>query len=99
MKIDENETARDAMECFRKNCNKKGEDLLKDFLNDVKQSGQDYCSCKEKCRYHGKCMQCVIIHRGHGDHLPECFYNMINKKIGVLSELTEHSFKKSTENE
>jgi hypothetical protein len=38
----------------------------------------------------------VIIHRGHGDHLPHCFQNMVNERIAVLSALTEHSFKPDT---
>jgi len=39
----------------------------------------------------GDCMLCVQVHRGHGDHLPHCLQCMINKKLALLSELTEHS--------
>jgi hypothetical protein len=38
-------------------------------------------------------MECVIIHRGHGDHLPECFRHMVNARLEALSALTEHSIK------
>ncbi len=34
--------------------------------------GVDFCSCAAECPYHGKCMECVLIHRGHRDHLPNC---------------------------
>jgi hypothetical protein len=37
-------------------------------------------------------MECVTVHRGHGDHLPHCLHNMLNRKIAQLSGLTEHSF-------
>ncbi|MCL5072302.1 MAG: LPS biosynthesis protein [Actinobacteria bacterium] len=93
MDIDNNELEKKALDYFRKKNDKKGEQLQKEFLENVKSSGQDYCSCAVKCRYHGKCVDCVIIHRGHGDHLPNCFYDMVNDKINQLSCLTEHSFK------
>lgn len=35
-------------------------------------TGVDFCSCKSDCPYHGKCLECVLIHRGHRDHLPSC---------------------------
>jgi hypothetical protein len=65
--------------------------LQRDFLKEVKASGEDLCSCTAKCPYHGKCVDCVLIHRGHGDHLPECFRAMVNVRIRALLELTEHT--------
>ena len=54
----------------------------------------DHCSCPENCRHHGNCYECVIVHRGHRDHLPYCFWDMVNEKIECLSCITEGSFKK-----
>ncbi|MCL5072761.1 MAG: LPS biosynthesis protein [Actinobacteria bacterium] len=97
MDIDNNELEKKALDYFRKKNDKKGEQLQKEFLENVKRSGQDYCSCTIKCRYHGKCVDCVIIHRGHRDHLPNCFHDMVNDKINQLSCLTEHSFNANKE--
>ena len=55
---------------------------------------EDHCTCPGNCKFHGKCVECVIIHRGHSDHLPHCFRNMVNERLEGLSELSEHSFKR-----
>ena len=36
--------------------------------------------------------ECVAIHRAHQEHVPNCMRTMINQKIAVLSELTEHTY-------
>jgi len=46
---------------------------------------------KKACRYHGNCKECVAIHRAHQEHVPNCMRPLINKKIRLLSELTEHT--------
>ena len=98
MIIDKNEKAMESMKYFNNDDETTGHKILKEFLDEVKKSGQDYCSCNNiKCRYHGKCMECVLIHRGHDNHLPNCFHNMINEKIKGISKLTEHSFKEYLE--
>jgi hypothetical protein len=96
MDIDNNDIEKKAMKCFNEKRNVEGEKLQAEFLKKVKDSGQDYCSCTAKCRYHGKCIDCVIIHRGHAEHLPECFHSMVNDKIKEVSCLTEHSFNINT---
>jgi len=98
MIIDNNNIEKKALNYFKEKNNKKGQQLQKEFLENVKNSGEDYCPCPVKCRYHGKCVECVLIHRGHGDHLPYCFHNMVNDKINSLSCLTEHSFKNYKKN-
>lgn len=60
-------------------------------LQDILDSGVDYCSCPESCPHHGKCWECVLIHRGHRDHLPYCFWDMINERLYNLQRLTEGS--------
>lgn len=82
-----------AMELFKNGEGARASKLQDEFLKEIESSGVDHCTCPADCKFHGKCVQCVIIHRGHGDHLPHCFQNMVNQRIGVLSALTEHSFK------
>jgi hypothetical protein len=60
-------------------------------LKKIQESGIDYCSCPEACPHHGKCWECVLIHRGHRDHLPYCFWDMINERLYPLQRLTEGS--------
>ncbi len=90
--IDNNPLEIEAMACFKNGEKTKAQKLQREFLEQVKNSDEDSCSCKAKCEYHGKCFECVIIHRGHGDHLPNCFRDMVNKRIQVLSGLTENTY-------
>jgi hypothetical protein len=93
--IDRNEQEMEAMGLFRKGEEKKANQLQNRFLSDVKASGMDHCSCTADCRHHGHCVDCVIIHRGHQDHLPECFRDMVNRRFESISSLTEHTFRKT----
>lgn len=39
------------------------------------------CICPNTlCVWHGRCQECVAIHRYHNDHVPECFQPMVNDK-------------------
>lgn len=80
-------------QAFRDGNIKEGRRLIKEYLKEIEDSGQDYCNCKEPCMYHGKCKECVLQHRGGADHLPFCFRNMVNDRIEKLSALTEHSLR------
>jgi hypothetical protein len=93
MNIDGNELEKKAMDAFRQGDSQQGHQIQREFLRQVKESGVDHCSCPKQCVYHGNCIDCVIIHRGHQDHLPNCFRLMVNERISVLSALTEHTFK------
>lgn len=62
-------------------------------LQEIKDSGIDYCSCPSECPHHGKCWECVLIHRGHRDHLPYCLWDMVNEKLYNTQKLTEGSLK------
>ena len=65
------------------------EEFAAEFREEYKD--KDHCPCKKACRYHGNCKECVAIHRAHQEHVPSCLRPMLNKKIKLLSELTEHS--------
>ena len=91
--IDDNPLEKQAMALFKNGDHAKARQLQAKFLEEVKNSAEDHCNCPVSCKYHGNCVECLILHRGHGDHLPHCFHRMINKRIEIISELTEHSFK------
>ena len=79
------------MELFRQGESERASQLQEEFLQEIMGSAGDLCPCPGSCKYHGKCVECVMIHRGHGDHLPHCFRSMVNERIESLSGLTEHS--------
>ena len=91
--IDDHPKEIKAGKLFKKGATQKASKMQDDFLHEVMHSGEDYCSCPARCKFHGKCAQCVVLHRGHGDHLPHCFQLMVNRRIEELSALTEHSSK------
>lgn len=99
MKIDDHPMEIRAMDLFKEGKNEEAEALQAEFLNEVKQKVKDHCPCPEPCRLHGKCAQCIIVHRGHGDHLPYCFHEMLNRRIQNMSGLSEHSVKIPPEEE
>lgn len=95
MIIDNNELEKQEFEAFRRGDLKRSQELQKQFLAELHASGEDHCSCTEKCPHHGNCVDCVVIHRGHQDHLPSCFHPMVNRRIAAVSELTEHTFNRA----
>ena len=90
--IDDHPLEIEAMDLFKKGDSATARKLQERFLKEVRDSGEDHCTCPAACKHHGKCVECVIIHRGHGDHVPHCFREMVNRRLEPLSELTEHSF-------
>ena len=94
MNIDNNETEKRAMAEFHQGNRKEGlrtqEESAPAFRTEYAQ--KDHCPCRKACRYHGNCKECVAIHRAHQEHVPNCMRPMINKKIKLLSELTEHTY-------
>ncbi len=79
-----------AMKLFKQGKSKEAGTLQDEFVEEIMSSGEDLCSCPGACKFHGKCVECVAIHRGHGDHLPHCFYDMVNERLDAVSSLTEH---------
>jgi hypothetical protein len=48
------------------------------------------CSCpKAKCEWHGKCTECVTMHRYYKDHVPNCFQPFIADKIRAVAQIAE----------
>lgn len=56
----------------------------------LKDQGNIKCSCpKIKCEWHGKCQECVAIHRYYKDHIPNCFQQFVNDKIKAIAQIGE----------
>ena len=53
------------------------------------------CSCPNTlCDWHGKCKECVALHRYHSDHVPVCLQPIISDKIAALAGTAEMFTKK-----
>ena len=89
MIIENNPKELEAMREFHKGNRQEGLRLQEEFAEEYRN--KDHCPCKKACRYHGNCKECVAIHRAHQEHVPNCLRPMLNKKLKLLSELTEHS--------
>ena len=99
MKIEGNQKELDAMVEFHKGNRVEGLRLQEEFAAEFRKEykDKDHCPCLKACRYHGNCKECVAIHRAHQEHVPNCMRPLINKKLKLMSELTEH--KDSTQKE
>lgn len=91
MQIDNNPLAIEQNRLDQEGHKKEADEMKMEFLRQVKEAG-DHCPCKQPCRHHGNCFECVTVHRGHRDHLPLCMWDMVNERIHKLSLLTEGSF-------
>lgn len=89
MQIEGNQKELDAMKAFHEGNRAEGLKLQEEFAAEFREAykEKDHCPCQKACRYHGNCKECVAIHRAH----------LINKKIRLLSELTEHTIAREIE--
>lgn len=93
MIIDGNQKEKDAMNQFRLGNDAKGHQLQDEYIAEFQReyANKDHCPCTTACKNHGKCRECVAIHRAHREHVPYCLQDMLNERIRLLSELTEHT--------
>ncbi len=48
------------------------------------------CPCPNPlCDWHGKCKECVALHRYHADHIPFCLQPVIRSKVAALAGTVE----------
>ena len=48
------------------------------------------CTCPNTlCDWHGKCKECVALHRYHNDHIPYCLQPIIREKVNALAATIE----------
>ena len=53
------------------------------------------CPCPNPlCDWHGKCKECVALHRYHNDHVPVCLQPIISDKITALAGVVESFIEK-----
>ncbi len=99
MRIDRNETEIAAMAAFHRGEKDEGERIQAEFVAEFRKeyADKDHCPCQVACRYHGKCKECVAIHRAHQEHVPNCLHPLINQKLKVISEMTEHTLAREIE--
>ena len=86
MIIEGNEKEIEAMEQFHKGNRQEGLRLQEKFAAAFREEYKD--------KY---CKECVAIHRAHQEHVPNCMRPIINAKIKLLSELTEHTIAEEIE--
>ena len=93
MIIEENPIEKQAMKAFHTGRREEGLKIQEEFASRfrLEYAEKDHCPCKKACRYHGNCKECVAIHRAHGEHVPNCMRPLIDNKLKILSELTEHT--------
>lgn len=65
-------------------------EVVKEIRSVLRDPNNLKCSClKVKCEWHGKCQDCVAIHRYYKDHVPNCFQQFINDKIKAIAQIGE----------
>lgn len=48
------------------------------------------CTCPNHlCDWHGRCKECVALHRFHNDHIPVCLQPLIEDKLKALVAVGE----------
>ncbi|EGW37139.1 hypothetical protein [Desulfosporosinus sp. OT] len=48
------------------------------------------CTCSAiLCEWHGRCRECVALHRYHQDHVPACLQTFINDKLKAIVKIGE----------
>ena len=53
------------------------------------------CSCPNTlCDWHGKCKECVALHRIHNDHVPVCLHPIIQNKLQDIARVAEMTVSK-----
>lgn len=53
------------------------------------------CICpKTACEWHGKCKECVALHRCFKNHIPNCLQPIIDEKINALAAIAEMTTEK-----
>ena len=94
MKIEYNEKEIAAMAEFHKGNRAEGLRLQEEFASEFRKeyADKDHCPCQKACRYHGNCKRmCGNSQSPIRNTFQNCMRPMINKKLKILSKLTEHT--------
>lgn len=64
--------------------------LIEHLRGVIRSGNYDKCPCpKINCEWHGKCRECIILHRYGGDHVPNCLQFILNDKIKAIANIAE----------
>ncbi|HHW30136.1 MAG TPA: hypothetical protein GXX20_00435 [Clostridiaceae bacterium] len=103
VKIDGNEKAAAIMPLYHANMHEEAKRLEMEVLEEIKKSGQKMCPCTGICDRAGNCVDCVLLHRAHKDHLPRCFWKMVIERVpehrGLCDEKPRKDITNSFENQ
>ena len=56
----------------------------------IKSGKYAQCPCpKTYCEWHGRCFECVLIHRVNRDHIPNCLQPILLDKVRDLARVAE----------
>lgn len=86
--IDGNPEYKKALELYIQGELEKVKAIEKEFIENALQV-KDHCPCTASCRWHGKCKECVMLHRAHQDHLPNCMQAILLKQRKDVAHLAE----------
>ena len=65
-------------------------ELVKSLRRIVSDPLHRACTCpKYYCEWHGRCVECVTLHRYNADHVPNCFQAFINEKLEAVAAVGE----------
>ena len=65
-------------------------DLILEEREFVKDPANTRCICPETlCEWHGKCKECVALHRYHNEHIPKCLQPIIREKVKTIAATIE----------
>ncbi|HHT66121.1 MAG: hypothetical protein ACOX25_04245 [Caldicoprobacterales bacterium] len=81
VKIDGNEKAAAIMPLYHENKVEESRALELEVLTEIKESGQNLCPCLGICERAGNCVDCILLHRAHKDHLPRCLWKMVRERV------------------
>lgn len=81
IKIDGNEKAAGIMPLHHGNKPEEARALEMEVLAEIKESGQKLCPCIGTCERAGNCVDCILLHRAHKDHLPRCLWKMVRERV------------------
>ncbi len=64
--------------------------LIKSIRAFLSSAEDAECPCpKTKCEWHGKCYECVRLHRHFGDHIPNCLQFILRDKVKDMARAAE----------
>ncbi len=53
------------------------------------------CTCTQTlCEWHGRCRECVALHRHYKDHVPACLQEFISERLKAVARIGELTTKK-----